>query len=170
MNKAYLSLGTNIEPRIDYLNDALELLEESGDISIKDKSSIYETAPVGYTEQSDFLNIVIGITTSLSSMELLKYCQSIEGRLGRKREIRFGPRTIDLDILTYNNENSTVEELLIPHPRMHERAFVLIPLQEIAPNFRIPTWNQHAGDLLNKLQESDIKGVRKWIRNELEEE
>ncbi|KPH75750.1 MULTISPECIES: 2-amino-4-hydroxy-6-hydroxymethyldihydropteridine diphosphokinase [Bacillaceae] len=170
MNQAYISLGTNIEPRIDYLDDALKLLEENENITIKAQSSVYETVPVGYTDQNDFLNIVIGIETSLSSMELLKYCQSIEDKLGRKREIRFGPRTIDLDILTYNNENSTVEELLIPHPRMHERAFVLIPLHEIAPDFMIPTWNKYPGDLLSKLQEADIKGVRKWIRSELEEE
>lgn len=170
MNQAYLSLGTNIEPRIDYLDDALKLLEEHEDIMIKAKSSVYETAPVGYTKQNDFLNIVIGIATSLSSIELLKYCQHIEDKLGRERGIRFGPRTIDLDILTYNNENSTVEELIIPHPRMHERAFVLIPLHEIAPDFIIPIRNKYPGDLLNKLQESDIKGVRKWIRNELEEE
>ncbi|WP_156290014.1 2-amino-4-hydroxy-6-hydroxymethyldihydropteridine diphosphokinase [Oceanobacillus salinisoli] len=169
MNHAFLSLGTNIEPRMGYLKDALELLESHSDISIETKSSIYETPPVGYTDQADFLNMVVDVATTLSPLELLTYCQSIEQQLGRKREIRFGPRTIDLDILTYNNENSTVERLLIPHPRMHQRAFVLIPLHEIAPNFVIPIWNKCAKELLDELQESDIKGVRKWMQNDLAE-
>lgn len=166
MNQAFLSLGTNIEPRMEYLDRAINLLTEHEKITIEAKSSIYETTPVGYTDQPNFLNIVVEITTSMTSMELLDCCQDIERALGRKREIRFGPRTIDLDILTYNNENSTVERLLIPHPRMHERAFVLIPLNEIAPEFVIPNWNKRAGELLNELQESDIEGVTKWIQNE----
>ncbi|RKQ33048.1 2-amino-4-hydroxy-6-hydroxymethyldihydropteridine diphosphokinase [Oceanobacillus halophilus] len=165
MNQAFLSLGTNIEPRLDYLDEAIELLEDHRDITVNRKSSIYETVPVGYANQADFLNMVVGIETSLQPFALLDYCQQIENRLGRKRNIRFGPRTIDLDILTYNLENSTVEKLLIPHPRMNERAFVLIPLHEIAPDFKIPLWNKRARELLQLLQESDIKGVRKWTQN-----
>ena len=138
MNIAYLALGTNIEPREEYLDEAIRMLEENTSITIKKKSSIYETAPVGYTDQADFLNMVIEVETSLSSIELLEFCQEVELDLGRKREIRFGPRTIDLDILIYNQENSTIERLIIPHPRMHERAFVLVPLEEIAPNLVIP--------------------------------
>lgn len=166
MNQAFLSLGTNIEPRMVHLERALKLLEADEKIGIDVKSSVYETEPVGYIDQANFLNVVVGITTSYSSMELLESCQAIEEALGRERTIRFGPRTIDLDILTYNNENSTVERLLIPHPRMHERAFVLIPFHEIAPDFVIPVLGKTAGELLNELQESDIKGVTKWTQNE----
>src|SRR5699024_4742896 len=96
------------------------------------ESSIYETPPVGYTNQGHFLNMFIAVKTSLSAIKLLDVCQCIEQQLGRKREIRFGPRTIDLDILIYNEENIKTDRLIVPHPRMHERAFVLIPLVEIA--------------------------------------
>lgn len=168
MNKAYVALGTNIEPRDEYLTDALRLLAKHQAIVIGKKSSIYETAPVGYTNQADFLNMVIEIDTSLSSIELLDFCQSIEKQLGRKRDIRFGPRTIDLDILLYNQENSNVDRLIIPHPRMHERAFVLIPLREIAPYIELPTWNKHVTDFIDKLPETEIKDVRKWTQSESE--
>ncbi|MFC4024097.1 2-amino-4-hydroxy-6-hydroxymethyldihydropteridine diphosphokinase [Oceanobacillus longus] len=170
MNRAYLALGTNIEPRYKHLLKALELLKRNEQISIKRQSSIYETTPVGYTDQADFLNMVIEVETTLSSMELLAYSQSVELQLGRKRDIRFGPRTIDLDILTYNQENSTVERLIIPHPRMHERAFVLVPLQEIAPDMILPVWNKSVVDFINDLPDTDIKDVSIWTQNELEEE
>ena len=101
-------------------------------INVKTVSSIYETAPVGYVDQPSFLNIVVYIETSYSALEILKICQSIENELGRVREIRWGPRIIDLDILLFNNENIEVENLIVPHPRMFERAFVLVPLLEIA--------------------------------------
>jgi len=162
MNQAYIALGTNIEPRRTYLQEALRLLEENKRISISARSSIYETEPVGYTEQEDFLNMVIGIETSMSSIELLDFCQALELELGRTRGVRFGPRTIDLDILTYNQENSTVERLILPHPRMHERAFVLVPLCEIAPDMHLPVINRNIVDLMKDLPETQIKGVRKW--------
>lgn len=162
MNQAYIALGTNIEPREEHLMQALDLLEVNEHISIQKKSSIYETAPVGYQDQADFLNMVLELQTSLSSMELLEVCQQIEKELGRKRDIRFGPRTIDLDILTFNYENSTVERLIIPHPRMHERAFVLIPLAEIAPDFVIPVHKKTVEAFLEELPEKDKADVRLW--------
>ncbi|PAV28587.1 2-amino-4-hydroxy-6-hydroxymethyldihydropteridine diphosphokinase [Virgibacillus profundi] len=170
MNKAYVALGTNIEPRIEYLNSAIASLDKNNDIAIQNKSSIYETAPVGYADQADFLNMVVGLDTSLSSIELLDICQEIEKQLGRKRGIRFGPRTIDLDILMYNYENSKMERLIIPHPRMQKRAFVLIPLNEIAPNLIIPSTDEPVVDLMNKLPESDKKDVTKWTQSGLAEE
>ncbi|MFD1849237.1 2-amino-4-hydroxy-6-hydroxymethyldihydropteridine diphosphokinase [Oceanobacillus bengalensis] len=169
-NRAYLSLGTNIEPRLNYLEDAIIFLEKHEDIVVAKKSTIYETTPVGYSEQDDFLNMVIEVRTSLSSMELLDYCQRVELELGRTREIRFGPRTIDLDILIFNKEDSTAERLTIPHPRMHERAFVLIPLEEIAPDILIPKWCRSVSDMIKQLLESDIKGVREWTQHESVEE
>lgn len=162
MNQAYIALGTNIEPRAAYLQDALRLLDENEEITISARSSIYETVPVGYTDQEDFLNMVIEIGTSMISMELLDFCQAVELELGRTRGVRFGPRTIDLDILTYNQENSTVERLTLPHPRMHERAFVLVPLCEIAPDLELPVINRNIVDLMNDLPETQIKGVREW--------
>jgi 2-amino-4-hydroxy-6-hydroxymethyldihydropteridine diphosphokinase len=101
-------------------------------------SSVYETAPVGYTDQADFLNLVVKIEMDISAHELLEVCQKIEQGLGRERTIRWGPRTADLDILLYNNDNIAVEKLTVPHPRMQERAFVLIPLLEIEPSIAHP--------------------------------
>lgn len=170
MNKAYIALGTNIEPRFDFLNRAIGLLAAHPDISILQKSSIYETEPVGYLEQANFLNMVLEVNTTLASLELLDVCQGIENELGRKRNIRFGPRTIDLDILLFNNENRTTEQLMIPHPRMHERAFVLTPLADVAPNKIIPTRNESVVNLLEKLPEKEKDGVIKWMQSELEEE
>lgn len=160
MNQAFIALGTNIEPRKEHLIQAIELLEANEAVGIQKRSSVYETAPVGYQDQSDFLNMVLEIQTSLSAMDLLLFCQQIEKELGRKRDIRFGPRTIDLDILTFNHENSTVERLIIPHPRMHERAFVLIPLAEIAPGFIIPVREKSVEAYLKELPESDKADVR----------
>lgn len=131
MNNVYLSIGTNIGDREKNLKQAIKMLQGTKDITVKAISSIYETAPVGYINQPSFLNIAVFIQTALSAYETLEACQSIENELGRVREIRWGPRIIDLDILLFNNENIEVENLMIPHPRMYERAFVLVPLHEI---------------------------------------
>lgn len=163
MNQVFVALGTNIEPTEEHLNDALKLLEEHRGIVIQSKSSIYVTAPVGYIDQEDFLNMVIAIETSLSAIELLNFCQEIERSLGRRKTIRFGPRTIDLDILVYNQEDRKTERLIIPHPRMHERAFVLIPLEEIAAGLIIPTLEKSVGDLIEGLSSESIKDVRKLM-------
>lgn len=158
----YIALGTNIEPREDYINKALMTLSKSDRINISNESSIYETTPVGLADQADFLNMVVEIHTSLSPVELLDVCQSIEKELGRKRTIRNGPRTIDLDILVYNQEYRETEHLTLPHPRMHKRAFVLVPLKEIAPNLTIAGQHAHVKDLLEDLSASEKKGVSKW--------
>ena len=96
-------------------------------------SPIYETAPVGYTEQPNFLNLCLEIDTELEPKELLKYCLETEQRLHRVRDIRWGPRTLDVDILLYGDKVIEEDDLEVPHPRMSERAFVLIPLNDIAP-------------------------------------
>lgn len=133
-NSAYLSIGSNIGDREKNLKSAIKLLEKVPEIAIKKISSIYETDPVGFEEQARFLNAVICISTALSPQKLLSFVQKVEKELGRKREIHWGPRTIDLDILLYNQENIDSEQLMIPHPRMFERGFVMIPLLEIYPN------------------------------------
>lgn len=160
MNKAFIALGTNIEPRKLYLNNALEALEKQTDVKIIKESSIYETEPVGYLDQASFLNMIIEVETIFSAIELLDYCQNIEKELGRERTILFGPRKIDLDIIAYNRENSNTERLTLPHPRMHERAFVLIPFNEIAPDYFVSKLDKHVSDLLLALSEEDKNGVK----------
>lgn len=133
MNVAYLSIGSNIGDRLLHLTEAVRALHSHEGLTVTSVSSIYETAPVGFTDQADFLNMVVCVEAGLAAQELLDVCQKIEHGLGRIRDIRWGPRTADLDILLYNNDSIETESLVVPHPRMHERAFVLIPLLEIAP-------------------------------------
>ncbi len=163
MNDVYLSIGTNIGERLENLQHAVELLKVSEGIQVARISSVYETAAVGYTDQADFLNIAVHIKTVLSSSEMLNICQSVEQELGRVREFRWGPRIIDLDILLYNHENIETESLIVPHPRMYERAFVLVPLVEITP---VPVGEQlqRAHDLCQQLNYAD-EGVTLWLES-----
>lgn len=136
MNVAYISLGSNIEDRLMHLREAVRSLHTNEDMEVTALSSIYETVPVGYTDQADFLNLVVCVKTTLEAHALLNVCQTIEQQQGRVRKIRWGPRTVDLDIILYNEETIESESLVVPHPRMRERAFVLLPLLEIAPSAR----------------------------------
>ncbi|SKB07340.1 2-amino-4-hydroxy-6-hydroxymethyldihydropteridinediphosphokinase [Sporosarcina newyorkensis] len=138
MNFAYLSMGSNIGNRLEHLTHAVQLLNEHPAITVEKVSSVYETEPLGLTEQAKFLNIAVGLETSLEASELLSACQSIENKLGRMRKIRWGPRTVDLDILLYNHDTIQSENLIIPHLRMQERAFVLVPLIEIDSEVKNP--------------------------------
>lgn len=138
MNEVYLSLGSNLGDRKAQLQEAVRLLQSNPSISNMKMSSIYETAPVGYLDQHAFLNLVIRLETSLSPLELLDICQEIEQALHRERLVRWGPRTVDLDVLLYGQEQLATERLTIPHPRMYERAFVLVPLQELMPSLILP--------------------------------
>ncbi|WZL72898.1 2-amino-4-hydroxy-6-hydroxymethyldihydropteridine diphosphokinase [Clostridiaceae bacterium 35-E11] len=137
MTKAYLGIGGNIGNKKENIQTAITFLKNHPHISVSRISSYYETAPVGYVDQDWFLNIVVEIDTALDPYALLNYCHEIEQNLKRKRLIRWGPRTIDVDILLYEGFASQDEELTIPHPRMHERAFVMIPLYEIAKDLII---------------------------------
>jgi len=157
---AFLSLGSNLGNRIEFLEEALKQLEANYPIKVVNVSSIYETDPVGYEDQDLFLNMVAQINTNLSPIELLDACQKTELELGRKREIRWGPRTIDLDILLYNDENMIMDRLVIPHPRMHERSFVAIPLLEICPNIMLPAIGMPLSEVAGQL--TDREGVRIW--------
>ncbi|WP_138419969.1 2-amino-4-hydroxy-6-hydroxymethyldihydropteridine diphosphokinase [Aquibacillus sediminis] len=170
MNEVYIALGSNISPRYSYLEKAIDLLTESKQVHVEAKSFIYETEPVGFTDQKNFLNMVVKIATNLKPLELLDWCQSIERKLDRKRVIRWGPRTIDLDILLYNQENIKEERLIVPHPRMHERAFVLIPLQDINRSTIVPTVNKSVSTILNQTSVKEKKGVIKWTPTIGEEE
>lgn len=134
MNKAYLALGSNIGDKKKHLKSAIDIINSNENIKLNKISSLYKTAPIGYTEQDWFLNAVIEIDTNLKPLELLDVCQFVETELKRKRIIHWGPRTIDVDVLLFNEEEINHDRLLVPHPRMHERAFVMIPLSEINPN------------------------------------
>lgn len=165
MNKAYLGLGTNMGDRENYLKSAINLLNDNENIIVTNKSKIYETKAWGYTKQDDFLNICIEIKTSLNEYELLKICQEIELKLNRERIIRWGPRTIDIDILFFNDITLDDEKLYIPHPRISERAFVLIPLMDINQNLSIK--GKVIGEYLNSLTNDEREEVKEYIGNEI---
>lgn len=161
-NTALIAIGSNIGNRYDNMMDAIKVLTGTNDIELVNYSSIYETDPVGYEEQDLFLNMVIEVKTALNAMELLDRCLDTELILGRKRKVRWGPRTIDLDILTFNQENIETEKLTVPHPRMCERAFVMIPLHEIKSDLHISAMEKPLDALINELP--DKEGVRIWKR------
>jgi len=138
MPRAYIGLGSNMGNPILNLETALKRIDGIEGTRITAASSVYETEPVGYEKQAWFHNCVAEIDTVLSPEELLHTLQEIENDLGRVRVIRWGPRTIDLDILLYDQMSINTERLIIPHPRMAERAFVMVPLVEIAPGAEFP--------------------------------
>jgi 2-amino-4-hydroxy-6-hydroxymethyldihydropteridine diphosphokinase len=127
----YLSLGSNLGDRLAFLRGALRYLERHDSIRLEAISSVYETDPVGLVDQPAFLNIVIRIQTSLSPHELLSLCQEAENHFERDRSVHWGPRTLDIDLLTYEGITLNDPDLILPHPRMAEREFVRIPLQEL---------------------------------------
>ena len=135
MNKVYLGLGSNIGESKKNIERALSLLSKK--TNIISQSSYYKTEPVGFKDQAWFLNMVIEVETDLSPMELLEFTQGIEKEMKRVKTRINGPRIIDVDILLYNQEEINSERLTIPHPRMRERAFVMIPMHEIAPEIII---------------------------------
>src|SRR6266446_3239092 len=140
IHTVYLALGSNMGDRRGNLAAAMQRLRESMEISTV--SSIYETEPVGYIDQPRFFNMVLQGKTMLSAKELLKYAKEIEVAIGRQPTFRNGPRPIDIDIIFYDNLHITQEDLTVPHPRMAERAFVLVPLAEIAPDVIDPVSGQ----------------------------
>ena len=132
LHEVYLSLGSNLKDREKNCKEAVEALKRHERISLLSSSTMYESAPVGVTDQPDFINMAVRIETSLSPEELLAAVKGIEKQMGRKETVRWGPRLIDIDILLYGDKHISVKGLNIPHPRLLERAFVLLPLGEIA--------------------------------------
>lgn len=129
--EAYIGVGSNIGDREQQLLQAIRILDEHPDIEVVRLSGIYETDPVGFTDQPPFLNMAIAVRTSLSPLALLRQMLQVEQQLGRIRTQRWGPRTIDLDMLLYDNVLMDQEELMLPHPRMMDRLFVLVPLHDV---------------------------------------
>jgi dihydroneopterin aldolase/2-amino-4-hydroxy-6-hydroxymethyldihydropteridine diphosphokinase len=160
---AYLGLGSNIGDRESYLKHALEALDDLRQTRVVRCSSIYETDPVGPVHQPDFLNMVAGIETVLPAEALLEKLQDIEQALKRKREIHWGPRTIDLDLLVYGNQQFNTERLSLPHPEISRRSFVLVPFMEIAPHLVIPGIGRSVLELRQMLKEKE--GVSVWKKN-----
>lgn len=160
MAKAYLGLGTNLGDRLDNLETAIQLLNKHPKIDITAKSSIYITKPFGYIDQPDFLNMVVEISTILSPEDILDVIKEVEAILGRTREIHWGPRIIDIDILLYDDKIINSENLVIPHPYITKRLFVLIPLSEIY-NGSIPGIFLTIEQLIEEL-DSEKGDVKKW--------
>jgi len=133
VSTAYLGLGGNLGDRLNYLVEAVRALNTEPGVSVEKVSSIYETTPVGVVDQPYFLNLVVQVTTALSARELLMRCLRIETNFGRVRTERWGPRTLDVDVLWFDGKSVNEPDLTLPHPRMATRAFVLVPLAEIAP-------------------------------------
>ncbi len=165
MNKVYVSIGSNIGDRIHYIERAVDALRQADRVNVRAVSSLYETAPVGYEKQDDFLNIAVALETTDDAHTFLARCQSIERQFDRVRTVRWGPRTIDLDILLFNDDEINTDDLIVPHPRMTERAFVLVPLNEIAPDVSIPG----TGETVNTLARRVTGDVRRYEKGRKDE-
>jgi len=133
MSTAYLGLGSNLGDRLHHLAGAVQALNHELRVRVEKASSVYETKPVDVIDQPDFLNLVVEVKTSLSAHDLLACCLVIEADLGRVRTKRWGPRTVDIDVLWFDGQVINEPDLVVPHPRLLKRAFVLVPLAELAP-------------------------------------
>ena len=158
MHTVYLGLGSNQSDPISQIKNATDLIEKIETSKIIKKSSLYESLPVGYLDQPNFINQVISLQTSLSPAELFERSQQIEFQLKRVKKIVNGPRTIDIDILLFNQEIILTNDLTIPHPRMLDRAFVMIPLLEIEPNILIPKIS-NLKEILGKLDKKTLTKI-----------
>jgi 2-amino-4-hydroxy-6-hydroxymethyldihydropteridine diphosphokinase len=133
-HRVFLGLGSNLGERRENLLSALRLLDAMEDVRVLEVSSVYETEPWGVLDQPDFLNLAALVSTSRDPRGMLAACRDVEDELGRVRGERWGPRVIDIDILLYDDLELEEEDLIIPHPRMQEREFVMVPLLELQPD------------------------------------
>ncbi|HEU5302901.1 MAG TPA: 2-amino-4-hydroxy-6-hydroxymethyldihydropteridine diphosphokinase [Acidimicrobiia bacterium] len=131
---AHLGIGSNLGDRLAHLQGAVDDLASAADVDVVAVSSVYETSPVGGPEQDDYLNAVVAVETERSARSLLELGQELERRAQRIRNVRWGPRTLDVDVLLIGSERTTEADLEVPHPRIWDRGFVVVPLHEIAPD------------------------------------
>lgn len=157
----YLALGTNINDRFAHLQAAVAALPPV--VRVMAESPIYETEPWGFTDQPAFLNQVISAKTQLEPLKLLAHLKQLETNLGRTPTFRYGPRQIDIDILFYDDIILASPELEIPHPRLQERAFVLVPLADLAPDLQHPLLGKTVRELLASV---DTKGVKPYVHGD----
>jgi 2-amino-4-hydroxy-6-hydroxymethyldihydropteridine diphosphokinase len=162
MATAYIGLGSNLGDRMTMLRMAIQRLETLGRIA--GVSRLYETVPVGYLEQPPFLNAVVALDTALAPIDLLRALLKVERALGRTRSFQNAPRTLDLDLLLVDDAIFDTTELTLPHPRLHERAFVLVPLAEIAPELVHPGTGKTIQELLYTLPDQgvEVSAVAGW--------
>ena len=161
MVAVYLGLGSNLGNRQDNLDRALDMMSQR--LRLEKVSSIYDTEPVGNPDQPRFLNMVCRVNTSLEPLALLTLVKGIELKLGRRSTTINAPRIIDIDILFYGDQVVSTSKVIIPHPRLTERAFVLVPLAEIAPDLKHPVSGQTVREMLKGITET--QGVFKWENN-----
>lgn len=155
IHHAYIGFGSNLGSRLENCRNAIEALAELPGCSLLKTSSFYETSAVGLVEQPNFINGAVLLETFEDAHWLLRQMLAIEDNFGRIRTLKWGPRSIDLDLLFYGDQIINTPELSVPHPLLHERRFVLEPLNEIAPNFRHPSLGKSMADLLLNLKDGD---------------
>ncbi len=149
-------MGSNLGDRIEYIRNSIEAIRKKGKCKVEAVSSVYETAPYGNTNQPNFYNAVIMISTNYTLEELFAFLKGIEMELGRKDSVRWGPREIDLDILFFNEIICSGNELIVPHPGVHLRDFVLIPLSEISPELIHPELKEKIIDICRRNPEKNV--------------
>ncbi len=159
--KVYVGLGSNVGDKEANLAQALCLIKAIDGVRMTRQSSLYLSAPWGKTDQDNFINQVVELKTSLTPIALLHELQDIEIKLGRQRQVHWGPRSIDLDILLYGRENINLEELQVPHPYLMQRLFVLIPLAEIDPELVFPDGSKISEVLVRLTNSADVSDLRK---------
>lgn len=163
MTRVYVGLGSNLGNPEENIREALKMIQCRTEINITVISSLYLTEPVGFEDQPWFYNCVVELETELTPEELLDILQGIENDLGRVRTVRWGPRTVDLDILLFGNLTIDSERLIVPHPRMQERSFVMVPLDEIAPLAQFPDGRSVAEIRRNLKSEKKYSCIQKKL-------
>ncbi|HXI10242.1 MAG TPA: 2-amino-4-hydroxy-6-hydroxymethyldihydropteridine diphosphokinase [Thermodesulfobacteriota bacterium] len=159
--RVFISMGSNLGDRVANCREAVRRLAGYDGVRVVKTSSLYETEPWGVTDQGPFINAVVEIDTGLAPEPLFELLKSIEAEMGRTKGRRWGPRLIDLDLIFYGDRVVDTERLKVPHPSVEERAFVLVPLSELAPGFTHPASGRPVSEILSGLPESEKSGVKK---------